>query len=73
MNNASEMAGTPALVDASHGNGHIVMLSFNPFWRGETVGSYSLVFNTLMHHKHLDSGKNRRPATTDQDDSTSTR
>lgn len=73
VNNAGEMAGTPALVDASHGDGHIVMFSFNPFWRGETVGSYSLVFNTLMHHKHLDSGKNRRPATTDQDDSTSTR
>ncbi len=25
-----------------------MMLSFNPFWRGETVGSYALVFNTLM-------------------------
>ncbi len=46
------------------------MFSFNPFWRGETVGSYSLVFNTLMHYKHLDAGKNMRPATTDQEDGT---
>ncbi len=31
----------PVLVDARHGDGHIVMFSFNPFWRGETVGSYA--------------------------------
>ena len=70
VNNAGEMSGTPALVDAPHGDGHIVMFSFNPFWRGETAGSYSLVFNTLMHYKHLDAGKNRKPATTDQEEGT---
>jgi hypothetical protein len=48
-----EMAGAPALVDVSLGDGHVIMFSFNPFWRSETLGSYSLVFNALMHHGNL--------------------
>jgi len=43
----SEMAGHPALVDCLTGKGHVFLFSFNPFWRGETVGSYDLVFNAI--------------------------
>ena len=67
LKNGTEMAGAPALVDAPHGDGHIVLFSFNPFWRGETVGSYALVFNTLLHHGHLDAGQEDERPTTDQD------
>ena len=67
LKNGTEMAGAPALVDAPHGDGHIVLFSFNPFWRGETVGSYALVFNTLLHHGHLDAGQKDERPTTDQD------
>ncbi|MEE8241161.1 MAG: hypothetical protein V3R16_07830, partial [Nitrospirales bacterium] len=67
LKNGAEMAGAPALVDAPHGDGHIVLFGFNPFWRGETVGSYALVFNTLLHHGHLDAGQNDERPTTDQD------
>lgn len=67
LQNGSEMAGAPALVDAKHGEGHIVMFSFNPFWRGETVGSYGLVFNTLLHHGHLDAGRGEERVTTDRE------
>lgn len=52
-----EMANAPSLVDAKVGNGHVVMFSFNPFWRGETLGSYGLLFNALLHHQHLDAGR----------------
>ena len=52
----SEMANAPAVVDAPRGEGHIVMFSFNPFWRGETLGSYALVMNALLHHEHLGVG-----------------
>jgi hypothetical protein len=38
------------------GNGHTVLFSFNPFWRGETQGSYALIFNAMMHYKSLDIG-----------------
>jgi hypothetical protein len=52
----SEMANAPAVVDAPRGDGHIVMFSFNPFWRGETLGSYGMVMNALLHHEHLGVG-----------------
>jgi hypothetical protein len=32
------------------------MFSFNPFWRSETLGSYGLVFNTIMHYRNLSAG-----------------
>ena len=52
----SELANAPAVVDAPRGDGHIVMFSFNPFWRGETLGSYAMVLNALLHHEHLGVG-----------------
>jgi len=52
----SEMAGAPAVVDAPRGEGHVVMFSFNPFWRGETLGAYAMLMNALLHHQHLGAG-----------------
>jgi hypothetical protein len=49
-----ELAGTPALIDAPLGKGHIVMFGFNPMWRHETHGSYFLVFNAMMNFNNLD-------------------
>jgi glycerol-3-phosphate O-acyltransferase / dihydroxyacetone phosphate acyltransferase len=43
--------------------GHVIMFSFNPFWRGGTQGSYALVFNALLHHGNLDAGVSRWPRT----------
>jgi hypothetical protein len=56
LTNGRELANAPAVVDASLGEGHIVMFSFNPFWRGETLGSYAMLFNALLHHEHLGAG-----------------
>ena len=53
----SEMANAPAVVDAPRGDGHIVMFSFNPFWRGETLGSYAMLLNAVLHHDHLEAGR----------------
>jgi hypothetical protein len=53
LNHGRELANTPALVQASLGRGNVVMFSFNPFWRGETLGTYAMVFNALMHHQAL--------------------
>ena len=54
--NGTELTGSPALVDVRVGQGHVVMFSINPFWRSGTLGSYSLVFNALLHHGNLDAG-----------------
>ncbi|MEW5901334.1 MAG: hypothetical protein AB1715_07745, partial [Acidobacteriota bacterium] len=48
-----ELAGTPALVDAKLGDGHIVMFGFNPMWRHQTHGSFFLVFNAMLNWKNL--------------------
>lgn len=51
--NGEEMAGAPALVDATLGDGHIVMFSFNPMWRHQTRGAHFLVLNAMLNWKNL--------------------
>jgi hypothetical protein len=63
LTNGAELAHAPALVDVPLGQGHVVLFSFNPFWRSETLGSYALVFNALLHHGSLDAGRATNPAT----------
>lgn len=53
LDNGEELAGKAALVDCSVGKGHILLFSLNPFWRMETVGSYSLLFNAALNWNHL--------------------
>ena len=57
LTDGEELANAPALVDVSDGSGHIVLFAFNPFWRGETLGSYGLVFNALLNHGSLSAGR----------------
>jgi hypothetical protein len=45
------------VVDAPKDRGHVVLFAINPIWRGETVGSYALVLNTILHFDHLDAGR----------------
>ncbi|MBN8713050.1 MAG: hypothetical protein J0H50_03620 [Xanthomonadales bacterium] len=51
-----EMAGRAAVVDARYGKGHVLLFSSNPIWRGETIGSYPLVFNAIVNFDKLDGG-----------------
>jgi hypothetical protein len=53
LDNAGSMAQYGAVVDARIGKGHTVLFAINPIWRGETVGSYALVFNTILNAEHL--------------------
>ena len=53
----TELAQRPAVVDVPLGNGHVVLFSNNPFWRGETEGSYFLVFNAILHFDNLNAGR----------------
>jgi hypothetical protein len=53
LDNGGTMAQYAAVVDARLGKGHTVLFSFNPIWRGETIGSYALVFNTIMNFDRL--------------------
>ena len=53
LRNGQPLANAPAVVDVPLGAGHVVLFSFNPFWRSHTHGSYALLFNVLMHHDNL--------------------
>ena len=53
----SELAQKAAVVDVPVGKGHIVLFANNPMWRGETQGSYFLIFNTLLNYDHLGVGR----------------
>ena len=48
-----EMAERAAVVDARYGKGHVLLFASNPMWRGETIGSYPLVLNAIVHFDKL--------------------
>jgi hypothetical protein len=57
VENGNEIADHPAVVDSPEGNGHIVLFSTNPIYRGETEGNYSLVLNTILNFDNLNAGR----------------
>ncbi len=61
LSGEGEMAGTPAVVDVPVGRGHVVLFANRPFWRWQTRGSHSLVFNTMLHWNDLRTGWPDRP------------
>ena len=57
LDGGDEIAQHPAIVDVPSGNGHVLLFSTNPFWRGQTKGSYFLVFNAIMNWDNLNAGR----------------
>ncbi|HJU25385.1 MAG TPA: M14 family zinc carboxypeptidase [Rhodanobacteraceae bacterium] len=53
LDHAEKMAQRAAVVDAHYGHGHVLLFANNPIWRGETIGSYALVFNAITHYDQL--------------------
>ncbi|MEP6483293.1 MAG: M14 family zinc carboxypeptidase [Rudaea sp.] len=53
LDGGGALAQRAAVVDARLGKGHTIVFAINPIWRGETIGSYALVFNTIMNFEHL--------------------
>ncbi len=41
------------VVDAHLGQGNVLLFGNLPIYRGETIGSYPLVFNAIMNFEHL--------------------
>jgi hypothetical protein len=57
LEGGDEIAQHASVVDVPTGNGHVVMFSINPVWRGETRGSYALVLNTILNFDSLNAGR----------------
>ena len=53
----ADLANKAAVVDVPVGRGHIVMFANNPMWRHQTHGSFSLLFNSILHFDNLGVGR----------------
>jgi hypothetical protein len=53
LENGDPVAEHPAVVQAHFGKGDVLLFANNPVYRGETVGSYALVFNAIINFGHL--------------------
>ncbi|MGH9518824.1 MAG: M14 family zinc carboxypeptidase, partial [Terriglobales bacterium] len=58
---ADSIADRAAVIDVPVAEGHVVLFSNNPVYRGETRGNYSLVLNTILNFDHLDAGRKLDP------------
>jgi Zinc carboxypeptidase len=61
LDGGADIAQRPVVVDVPVGKGHVVLFSANPIYRGETVGSYFMVFNTILNFDSLDAGRKVDP------------
>ena len=57
LDGGSDLAQRPMVIDVPVAKGHVVLFSNNPIWRGETQGSYFLVFNAILNYDNLDAGR----------------
>ena len=53
LDKAGSIAEHAIVVDARVGDGNVLLFGNNPVYRGETVGSYPLVFNAILNFDHL--------------------
>jgi hypothetical protein len=57
LDGGDEIAEHAAVIDVPSGRGHVVLFSTNPMWRGQTKGSYFLVFNAILNFDNLNAGR----------------
>jgi hypothetical protein len=57
LEGGDEIAQHAAVIDSPLERGHIILFSNNPFWRGQTSGSYFLVFNAILNFDNLNAGR----------------
>jgi hypothetical protein len=53
LDNAGSIAEHAIVVDAHLGEGNVLLFANNPIYRGETIGSYAMVFNSILNYEHL--------------------
>jgi hypothetical protein len=53
LDKASSIAEHPVVVDAHVGQGNVLLFANNPVYRGETIGTYGLVFNAILNYQQL--------------------
>jgi hypothetical protein len=57
LDGGADIAQRPVVVDVPVEQGHIVLFAANPIYRGETLGSYPMVFNAILSFDSLNAGR----------------
>ncbi len=57
LDGGGDIAQRPVVVDVPVQKGHVVLFANNPVYRGETIGSYPLVLNAMLHWDNLNAGR----------------
>jgi Zinc carboxypeptidase len=62
LDKSSSIAERAIVVNAHLGSGNVLLFANNPVYRGETIGSYNLVFNAILNFDHLRQSSPDQPA-----------
>lgn len=54
LDHAAPIAEHAIVVNAHLDEGNVLLFANNPIYRGETIGSYALVFNAILNHDRLE-------------------
>ena len=49
----SHLDGHAAAVDVRYGDGHVVLLGFRPQWRGQSFGTFKVIFAAALFHGEI--------------------
>jgi hypothetical protein len=61
LDGGQDLAQRPVVVDSPLDKGHVVLFANNPIYRGETIGTYFMVYNTLLNWDNLNAGRKLDP------------
>jgi hypothetical protein len=53
LEHGDSIAERALVVNAHLGQGNVLLFANNPIYRGETIGTYALVFNAILNYDHL--------------------
>ena len=57
LDGGADIAGQTVVVDVPSEKGHYILFANNPIYRGETIGSYFMVFNAILNFDSLGAGR----------------
>ncbi len=61
LDGGADIAGQTVVMDVPSDKGHFVLFANNPIYRGETIGSYFMVFNAILQFDSLGAGRAGAP------------